>query len=261
MHRRGNCPCSPRRFDLTQPLANRTALITGASRGIGRATALELAKAGAHVVAVARTVGGLEELDDEIKAAGGTATLVPLDITDFDGIDRLAAAVRERYGKLDVMIGNAGVLSALSPLDHVSAFDWDSAFKVNVTANWRLVKAFLDLVKASDAGRIVFVTSSLASAARAYWGTYAVSKAALDALARTLAAETATTNVRVNLFVPGQVHTRMLSTAMPGRDMTDVTKPEQVAKKIIDLCLPSMRETGRYYSYATGAFSDFQPPA
>jgi NAD(P)-dependent dehydrogenase (short-subunit alcohol dehydrogenase family) len=244
-----------------KPLANRTALITGASRGIGRAAALELARNGAHIVAVARTQGGLEELDDAINAEGGTATLVPLDVTDFDGIDRLAAALRQRYGKLDILVGNAGVLGALSPLDHVTPFDWDNSLKVNVTANWRLVKACLDLLKASDAGRVVFITSQLASLARAYWGSYAVSKAALDALARTLAAETVKTNVRVNLFVPGQVHTRMLTTAMPGMDMENIAKPEAVAKKIIDLCLPSMRETGRYYSYATGTFSDFQAPA
>jgi NAD(P)-dependent dehydrogenase (short-subunit alcohol dehydrogenase family) len=244
-----------------KPLSNRIALITGASRGIGRAAALELAKHGAHVIAVARTQGGLEELDDEIQAAGGSTTLVPLDVTDFDAIDRLAAALRARYGKLDILVGNAGVLGALSPLDHVTPFDWDNSLKVNVTANWRLVKAFLDLLKASDAGRVVFITSQIASLARAYWGSYAVSKAALDALARTLAAETVKTNVRVNLFVPGRVHTRMLATAMPGMDMENIPKPEVVAKKIIDLCLPSMRETGRYYSYATGAFSDFQSPA
>jgi len=244
-----------------KPLSDRIALITGASRGIGRATALELAKQGAHVVAVARTQGGLEELDDDIRALGGAATLVPLDVTDFDGLDRLAAALRARAGKLDILIGNAGVLGALSPLDHITPLDWDNALKVNVTANWRLAKACLDLLKASDAGRVVFVTSGLASLARAYWGSYTVSKAALDALARTLAAETAKTNVRVNLFAPGQVDTRMLATAMPGLDMTDITKPEAVAAKIAELCLPSMQETGRLYSYVAGRFLDFQTPA
>ncbi len=211
---------------MTQPLADRIGLITGASRGIGRATALELAKAGAHVIAVARTQGGLEELDDEIKAAGGTATLVPLDVTDFDGIDRLAAALRQRYGKLDILIGNAGMLGALSPLDHVSALDWDSSLKVNVTANWRLVKAFLDLLKGiRRRGASCSSRRGLASSARAYWGPYSVSKAALEALARTLAGETATTNVRVNLFIPGQVHTRMLAGAM--RAWTWKTSPSR----------------------------------
>jgi NAD(P)-dependent dehydrogenase (short-subunit alcohol dehydrogenase family) len=246
---------------MTKPLSNRIALVTGDSRGIGFAAAKALARAGAHIVAVARTQGGLEELDDAIQAEGGTATLVPLDVTDFDGIDRLAAALRERYGKLDIFVGNAGALGSVSPLDHVTPFDWDNVMKVNVTANWRITKAMLDLLKASDAGRVVFVTSGLASSARAYWGTYAVSKAALEALARTLAAETATTNIRVNLYVPGQVHTKMLSAAMPGLDMTDLPKPDDVAGKLVDLCLPSLKEHGRYYSYRAGRFMDFQPPA
>src|SRR5512138_2371684 len=142
---------------MTKPLADRIALVTGASRGIGFATALALARAGAHVVAVARTVGGLEELDDAIRADGGTATLVPLDVTDSDGIDRLAAALRERYGKLDILVGNAGTLASLSPLDHVAPADWSQILAVNVTANWRFIRAFSDLLKASDAGRAVFL--------------------------------------------------------------------------------------------------------
>ena len=246
---------------MTKPLSNRIALVTGASRGIGFATAKALARAGAHIVALARTQGGLEELDDAIKAEGGSATLVPLDITDFDAIDRLAAAIRERYGKLDILIGNAGVPGTLSPLDHVSQIDWDNVLKVNVTANWRLIKALSDLLKASDAGRVVFVTSGLASLPRAYWGPYSVSKAALEALARTLAAETATTNMRVNMFIPGQVATRMLSATMPGLDKENITKPDQVTEKIVALCLPSMNETGRYYGFKAGKFMDFQPPA
>src|SRR4051812_5988966 len=184
-------------------LASRIALVTGASRGIGRAITLALAHAGAHVVAVARTVGGLEELDDAIKADGGTATLVPLDMKDFDGIDRLATAVRERYGRLDILIGNAGILGSLSPLDHVQPQDWDNVVAINITANWRMIRAFTDLLKASDAGRVVFITSGVASQARAYWGPYAMSKAALDVLARTFAAETASTNVRINVLGPG----------------------------------------------------------
>src|SRR6188472_1187009 len=142
------------------PLADRIALVTGASRGIGFATALALAEAGAHIVAVARTVGGLEELDDAIKALGGTATLVPLDLKDSPAIDRLAAAIQQRYGRLDILVGNAGILGTLSPLDHVQPKDWDDVMAVNVTANWRLIKAFADLLKASDAGRAVFVTTA-----------------------------------------------------------------------------------------------------
>ncbi|HWC94751.1 MAG TPA: SDR family oxidoreductase, partial [Pseudolabrys sp.] len=176
-----------------KPLADRIALVTGASRGIGAAVALQLAEAGAHVVAAARTVGGLEELDDRIKAAGGSATLVPLDMKDSDGIARLAAALGERYGRLDVLIGNAGILRTPTPLGHIEAKDWGEVFAVNVTANWHLIRAFDPLLKLSDAGRAVFITSGLAWMARPYFATYAVSKAALDTLVRTYAAECANT--------------------------------------------------------------------
>ena len=177
---------------MPHPLADRIALVTGASRGIGYATALALAKAGAHVVAVARTVGGLEELDDAIRAAAGSsATLVPLDLKDYPGIDRLGLALRERFGRLDVLVGNAGILGPLSPLGHVEPKAWDDVMAVNVTANWRLICAMDPLLKFSDAGRVVFVSSGVAARATAYWGPYAVSKAALETLARTYAAETA----------------------------------------------------------------------
>src|SRR3974390_1507807 len=167
---------------MCRPLADRIALVTGASRGIGAAAALALAQAGAHVVAVARTVGGLEELDDAIRAAGGSATLVPLDLKDAPGIMRLPAALNERYGRLDVLIGNAGILGPLSPLDHVGEKAWDDVLAVNVTANWHLIRAMHPLLKQSAAGRVVFVTSGVAARPRAYWGPYAISKAALDAL-------------------------------------------------------------------------------
>src|SRR5674476_915332 len=193
---------------MSKPLADRIALITGASRGIGAALALQLAQAGSHVVAVARTVGGLEELDDKIKAAGGSATLVPLDVKDSDGIARLALALNERYGRLDVLIGNAGILGPLSPLGHVEPKDWDNVFAVNVTANWQLIRTMDPLLRAAPAGRAVFMTSGLSWMGKAYWGPYAASKAALDALVRTYAAETATSNVRVNVFNPGPTRTR-----------------------------------------------------
>ena len=193
-----------------KPLASRIALVTGASRGIGYHAALALARAGAHVVAVARTVGGLEELDDAIRDEGGSATLVPLDVKDSDGIDRLAAAIKDRYGKLDALVGNAGIIGGgLSPLDHTPPKDWDDIIAVNVTANWRFIRAFSDLLKASDAGRAVFISSGLAHNARAYWGAYAVSKAALEMLARMFAAETASTRVKVNVLGPGPIGTRM----------------------------------------------------
>ncbi|MBV9632588.1 MAG: SDR family NAD(P)-dependent oxidoreductase, partial [Xanthobacteraceae bacterium] len=143
-----------------KPLADRIALVTGASRGIGYATALALGQAGAHVIAVARTVGGLEELDDAIRAAGSTATLVPLDLKDYAGIDRLAGAVAQRYGRLDVLVANAGILGPLSPLDHVPPEDWDNVLAVNLTANYRLTRAFADLLKKSDAGRVVYLSSA-----------------------------------------------------------------------------------------------------
>jgi NAD(P)-dependent dehydrogenase (short-subunit alcohol dehydrogenase family) len=246
---------------MSKPLADRIALVTGASRGIGAALALELAKAGAHIVAVARTVGGLEELDDKIKAAGSTATLVPLDVKDSDGIARLALALNERYGRLDVLVGNAGVLGPLSPLGHVEPKDWDNIFAVNVTANWQLIRTMDPLLKRADAGRAVFITSGLSWMARAYTGAYAASKAALEALARVYAAECASTNVRINLFGPGPTRTRMYASGWPGADMDALPTPEQVAKAIVPLCLPSCAENGRLYDYRAGKFLDFRPPA
>ena len=243
------------------PLVHRVALVTGASRGIGHATALALAKAGAHVVALARTVGGLEELDDAIKGLGGSATLVPLDLTDYPGIDRLGLALNERFGRLDVLVGNAGILGPLSPLDHVEPQAWDAVIAVNVTANWRLIRAMDQLLKLSDAGRVVFVSSGIASLALAYWGPYAVSKAALETLARTYAAETATTNVRVNIFTPGPMRTRMRAQAFPGEDPMTHETPEKAAEKIVELCLPSMQESGKLYAYPQGRFVDFHPPS
>ena len=246
---------------MPPPLAGRIALVTGASRGIGYATALALAKSGAHIVALARTVGGLEELDDTIKAAGGSATLVPLDLKDYQGIDRLGVALHERFGRLDVLVGNAGILGPLSPLDHVEAAAWDEVMAVNVPANWRLIRALDRLLKLSDAGRVVFVSSGIASLALAYWGPYAVSKAALEALARTYGAETATTNIRVNLFTPGPIRTRMRAQAFPGEDPMTLKTPDMVAEKIVELCLPSMQESGKLYAYSQDGFLALRPSA
>jgi NAD(P)-dependent dehydrogenase (short-subunit alcohol dehydrogenase family) len=246
---------------MAQPLSGRIALVTGASRGIGHATGIALARAGAHVVAVARTVGGLEELDDAIKAAGGTATLVPLDMRDYEGLYRLAAALNERHGRLDVLVGNAAIAGVPSPLDHIEPKAWDEAFAINVTANWHLIRAMAALLRRSDAGRAVFVTSRAATLARAYWAPYSVSKAALDVLARTYAAETSSTAVRVNLFDPGATRTRMRAMVMPGEDPMTLPPPEQVAEKIVDLCLPSFAETGKLYEFRSGKLLEFMPPA
>jgi NAD(P)-dependent dehydrogenase (short-subunit alcohol dehydrogenase family) len=246
---------------MPQPLAGRIALITGASRGIGYATGIALARAGAHVVAVARTVGGLEELDDALRAAGSAATLVPLDMRDYDGLYRLAAALNERHGRLDALVGNAAIAGVPSPLDHIEPKAWDEAFAVNVTANWHLIRAMDPLMRRSDAGRAVFVTSRASTLARAYWAPYSVSKAALDVLVRTYAAETSSTAVRVNLFDPGATRTRMRAMVMPGEDPMTLPTPAEVAEQIIGLCLPGFAETGKLYEFRSGKLLQFMPPA
>jgi NAD(P)-dependent dehydrogenase (short-subunit alcohol dehydrogenase family) len=242
-------------------LTNKTALITGASRGIGRAAALMLARAGAHVIAIARTVGGLEELDDAIRAEGGSATLTPLDMRDYPGIYRLTPALNERFGKLDIVVGNAAIAGVPSPLDHIEPKAWDDTLAINVTANWHLIRASDPLLKRSDAGRAVFISSGVASSAHAYWAPYSVSKAALDVLARTYAAETSTTAVRVNLFSPGATRTRMRAMAMPGEDPMKLPTPEDVVERLLDLCLPSFNETGKLYDFPSGKLLEFRRPA
>ncbi len=244
----------------SKPLTDHIALVTGASRGIGAATALALAHAGAHLVAVARTVGGLEELDDKINAAGSSATLVPLDVKDSDGIARLALALNERYGRLDVLIGNAGILRPLSPLGHIEPKDWDNLLAVNVTANWQLLRCMDPLLQKARAGRAVFLTSAVAYKGRAYWGAYAASKAALDALVRSYAAENATTHVRANLFAPGPTRTRMYLGAFPGVDPLTLPTPEDVAAAIVPLCLASCSESGKLYDFRAKRFLEFHPP-
>jgi len=246
---------------MHKPLQNRIALVTGASRGIGYAVAISLARAGAHVVAVARTVGGLEELDDAIKKDGGTATLVPVDLADLDGLARLGAALNERYGKLDVLVGNAGILGPASPLGHIEPKQWTDVMTINVTANFQLIRCMEPLLRNSDAGRAVFISSAAASNARAYIGPYATSKAALEVLVRTWAAEIATTNMRANLFNPGPIRTRMRATLMPGEDPMTLDTPEQVAEFVVPMCLPAWTENGRLYNYPTRALLSFRPPA
>jgi NAD(P)-dependent dehydrogenase (short-subunit alcohol dehydrogenase family) len=246
---------------MAKPLADKIALVTGASRGIGRSTALALARAGAHVIALARTVGGLEELDDEIQKAGSSATLVPLDIKDFAALDRLGASLFERFKKLDVLVGNAGQLGTLSPLGHLEPKTWDDVVAVNVTANWRLIRSLDPLLRMSDAGRAVFISSGVANNTRPYWGLYAMSKAALEVLARTYAAETAKTNVKVNLFNPGPIRTMMRAKAMPGEDPMTLDTPDQAAEAILPLCLPSCSESGKIYDYPKKKFLAFNAPA
>ena len=246
---------------MTQSLASRIALVTGASRGIGYATARALAKAGAHIIAVARTQGGLEELDDEIKKDGGRATLVPLSLTDFDGIARLGAALHERHGKLDILIGNAGVAGPSSPLGHIDLKAWNDVIAVNVTANFQLIRCMEPLLKRSDAGRAVFVTSAAASKASAYLGPYAASKAAVETLARAWAQETAATSLRVNLFDPGPIRTRMRASVFPGEDPMTLDTPEQAAEFILPMCAPDWSETGKLFEYKSRKLLSFRAPA
>lgn len=230
-------------------LAGRIAVVTGASRGIGRAAALALAREGAHVVALARTQGGLVELDDDIRQLGGQATLVPADLKDFAAIDRLGAAIYERWQKLDILVGNAGILGKLTPLAHVDQKVWDEVMAVNVTANWRLIRSLDPLLRASDAGRAVFVSSAAAHKCRAYWGPYSISKAALEAMVKTYAAEIATTPVRANVFDPGATATKMRAQAMPGEDPSTLPSAEEVGVQLVGMCVPSFTDSGALYRY------------
>lgn len=241
--------------------SGRVALVTGASRGIGRALALALGRAGAHVIAVARTVGALEELDDAIRAAGGeAATLVPLDLKDMPALDRLGAAIYERWGKLDVLVGNAGILGPISPLAHVDPKAFEDVMTINVTANWRLIRSVDPLLRQAPAGRAVFVSSSAAWRGRAFWGPYAASKAALDALVRAYAAETSHTAVRVNALDPGATRTRMRAQAMPGEDPETLPVPEALVPPTLALLSPAFDRSGLVYDARTGTLRSFGVP-
>jgi NAD(P)-dependent dehydrogenase (short-subunit alcohol dehydrogenase family) len=221
------------------------ALITGASRGIGAAVARRFAAEGAQVVLTARTVGGLEEVDDAIReAGGGPATLVPLELRDFDGLDRLGASLHERFGRLDVLVGNAGVLGTLAPIGHIEPKTWAEALEVNLTANWRLIRSLDPLLRQSEAGRAIFVTSGAAVRVHAYWGAYAVTKAALEMLVKTYAAEIEKTAVRANLINPGPIRTAMRAKAFPGEDPASLRLPEAVTDAFVDLAAPGCTKNG-----------------
>ncbi|WP_131117758.1 SDR family NAD(P)-dependent oxidoreductase [Lichenihabitans psoromatis] len=249
---------------MDKPLDQRVALVTGATRGIGRAVCLDLARAGAHVIALGRTQGALEELDDAIREIGSEATLVPCDIKDFDALDRLGAAIHERWGKLDVLVANAGILGPITPLGHVEPKQWADVMAVNVTANWRLIRSLDPVLRASDAGRAVFITSGAGHRAelRPYWGPYAISKAAVDALMRTYAAETATTSaVKVMAVNPGPLRTRMRASAMPGEDPETLKAPEDLSPRIVELCVPTWTETGKLFDFPANKIMSFSAPA
>ena len=241
-------------------LKDRIALVTGASRGIGYFTALELAKAGAHVIACARTVGGLEDLDDAIQAAGGSATLVPFDLTDMTAIDRLGASIHERWGKLDILVANAGILGVISPVGHIEAKVFEKVMLTNVTATWRLIRSVEPLLLKSDAGRALILSSGAAHKCRPFWGAYYASKAAVEALARTWAAEQQRKPLRVNAIDPGATRTAMRAQAMPGEDPTTLPQPSEVAKAILHLASPQMQETGRLFVVRDNKFVDYRMP-
>ncbi|HTW27264.1 MAG TPA: SDR family NAD(P)-dependent oxidoreductase [Acetobacteraceae bacterium] len=226
------------------PLAGRIALLTGASRGIGAATAIELARLGAHVVITARTQGGLEETDDAIRAVGGSATLLPLDLKDGAAVDAIGPSLFERFRRLDVMVHNAAALGLLTPVPHILPAHWDDVVGVNLSATWRLIRSCGPLLQAGEAGRAVFVTSAVARAPWAYWGAYGATKAGLEHLVLTWAAESRTSRLRVNLFDPGVVATRLRRQAMPGEDFSELAKPADVAPALAALCLPSEQRHG-----------------
>ncbi|MGZ6021764.1 MAG: SDR family NAD(P)-dependent oxidoreductase [Rhizomicrobium sp.] len=229
---------------MTKTLEGRIALVTGASRGIGKAAAIGLAAAGAHVVCLARTVGGLEATDDEIKKASGTATLVPLNIRDFDALDRLGRTIFDRWGRLDAFFANAGSLGVLTPLAHLEPKVFQELIEVNVTANWRLIRSLDPLLRQSDAGRALFVTSGAARKHTPFWGGYGMAKAALESLALTYAEECATTNVKVNLLSPGAIRTGMRAKAMPGEDPQTLPPPEALVPLIVELLSPACAKNG-----------------
>jgi NAD(P)-dependent dehydrogenase (short-subunit alcohol dehydrogenase family) len=230
---------------MTGLLAGRVALVTGATRGIGAAAAIELGRLGAHVVLTARTQGGLEETDDAIRSAGGTATLLPMDLREAENLDKVGPSIYTRFDRLDILVHAAGALGKLTPVSHILDGDWAEVMAVNLAAAWRLIRSCAPVLAASDAGRAVFVTDARARHPAAYWGPYGASKAGLEHLVLTWAAETLTTNLRVNLFDPGIVATRLRGDAMPGEDRAGLPKPADVAPALAALCMPAEERHGR----------------
>jgi NAD(P)-dependent dehydrogenase (short-subunit alcohol dehydrogenase family) len=237
----------------TPRLAGRLALVTGATRGVGRAVALAYAREGAHLILVGRTAGALEEVDDEIRSGGGTATLLTLDLKTHDKIDALGPTIYQRWSKLDILVGNAGILGPLSPLGHVTADAWSEVLEINLSANWRLIRTLDPLLRRSEAGRAIFVTSGAAAAPRAYWGPYAVSKAGLEALVKVYAHEVENTPVRANLVNPGPTRTGMRAKAFPGEDPASLKPPEHVAETFVKLAEVACTDNGRLFDLKTGA--------
>ena len=233
----------------THDLSGRHALVTGASRGIGRSAALSLAKAGAHVIAMARTTGALEELHDDIKSLGGTATLIPVDLTNGEAIEQLAPALDQRFGKLDIFVANAGALNDLTPITDVDAKIWNGLLAINLTANWHLTKVLDPLLRQSDAGRVVYVSTGTTESFKPFWGAYTVSKAGLEALAKTYANEIENSTINANILNPGATRTSMRAKAMPGEDPETLPHPDEVADLIVEMCTPEYAKNGARINY------------
>ena len=234
---------------MVKQLEGQLALITGASDGIGRAAAKALAKEGAHVILIARRVGALEDLDDEIRAFNGSATLVKLDLMNGEKIDVLGPTIFERWARLDILVANAGVLGTLSPLPHITQESWDRVITTNLTANWRLIRSIDPVLRKSDAGRGIFVTCPASSGEQAYWGPYAASKAGLEALVKTYAHELANTDAKVNLINPGIVQTALRAKAFPGETPEKLATPEDVAPLFIELSSPTFQANGQVFNF------------
>jgi NAD(P)-dependent dehydrogenase (short-subunit alcohol dehydrogenase family) len=247
--------------NVQKSLANRIALVTGASRGIGYATAIALARLGAHVWAVARNVADLEKLQAAITAEGGKATIRPLDLTDPVAIARLAEEIAARHGKLDILFGNAGTPGPNMLVEQFEPRVWDEVLATNLTANWLLIKHFDPLLKKSDAGRAVFMSSSAVRQARSVRGVYAAAKAGLESIVRAYAAGAADTPLRVNLFNPGPIRTQMRATVAPNEDPMTLDTPEQCAERVVELFLPSFTDTGKLYDYPRRGYMEFSPPS
>ncbi len=245
---------------MTRKLEGKIALVTGATRGIGAGVVQELAREGAHIIMIGRTTGALEDMDDAVKELGGTSTLVPLDLTDYDGIDRLGSHVADKWGRLDILIGNAAILGPLSPVGHIPPKEWDQLMALNVTANYRLLRSFDPLLKAADAGRATFVTSNAGINARAYWGGYSITKAAVNCMVQTYALEVANnTNVKANLINPGPIRTSMRAAAMPGEDPDTLDTPADIAPLFVKMSLPEFQANGEiisYVDYKNGVYGD-----
>lgn len=245
---------------MTGKLDGKVALITGATRGIGAGVILALAREGAHIIMVGRTTGALEEMDDAVRELGAEATLVPMDLNDAEAIDRLGGHVASTWGKLDILIGNAGILGPISPMGHIPPREWDQLMAINVTANYRLIRAFDPLLRAAESGRATFVTSTVAESCRAYWGGYAITKAALNCMVKTYANEIGNnTNVRANLINPGPIRTSMRAAAVPGEDPETLDTPHDIAPLFVKMSLPEFQANGEIISYAdykAGAYKD-----